>query len=119
MLDTEYSTKTEFTEAEKAAIKEYARAILNQDDIPVPGLDIPNETGNWHRALLVPTIGKVFEGTGPLEGYNALLQRNIEAIPAGDNSGISTVVFNDPQDNKFIVLESPTEVPAEYTPYQL
>jgi len=118
MSDTELQTKREFTETEKALINRYAKAILDQDDIPVPGLDIPDGTGNWNRALLVPTIGKVFEGINPQEGYNAIVQRNMAMIT--DNSGISTVVFDDrDSDEKFIVLESPTEVPAEYTPYQL
>ncbi len=111
-------TKRVFTETEKALIDRYAGAVLDQDDLPVPGLDIPDGTANWNRALLVPTIGKVFEGINPQEGYNAIVQRNIAEIT--DNSGISTVVFNDRDgDEKFIVLESPTDVPAEYTPYQL
>lgn len=111
-------TTREFTETETALINRYARAILDQDDIPVPGLDVPDGTENWNRALFVPTIGKVFEGLNPQEGYNAIVQRNMAEIT--DNSGISTVVFGDRYgDEKFIVLESPTEVPAEYTPYQL
>lgn len=117
MLPGEYPTRTEFTEIEKTAIDRYAKAFLDEDVIPE--LDVPDETKNWHRALLVPTIEKVFEGTNPLESYYSILQRNMSEIPAGDNSGISTVVFEGNWDDKFIVLESPTEVPEEYTPYQL
>jgi hypothetical protein len=110
-------TKTEFTEVERAVIDRYARVILDQDDIPVPGFDIPDGTGNWNRALFVPTIGKVFEGINSQEGYNAITQRNMAAIT--DNSGISTVVFEGDAGDKFIVLESPADVPTEYTPYEL
>lgn len=118
MTPDQYPTKTEFSDAEKAAIRRYAKTFLDQDTIPGE-IDIPDDTKNWRRAIFVPTIGKVFEGTTPLEGYNAIMQRCMSEIPAGDNSSQSTLAFDGYWDDKFLITESPIEIPAEYTPYEL
>ena len=114
----QYPEKTEFTNAEKVAIDRYARTFLDFDTMPEE-IDIPDDTKNWRRVIFVPTIGKVFEGTTSLEGYNAIMQRCMSEIPAGDNSSQSTLAFDGYWDDKFLVTESPIEVPAEYTPYEL
>lgn len=123
MTPDQYPTKTEFSDTEKAAISRYAKTFIDFDTIPEE-IDIPDDTKNWRRAIFVPTIGKVFEGATPLEGYNEIMQKSMPEIT--DNSGVSTVAFDGYWDDTFLVIEPSTDgtelstkVPAEYTPYEL